>query len=139
VVSSGAGILRGTNTGTADQVKIYTGGAWVLSTNIENLVFKVLDDNKIDWSWTEPVNSLSYNLYRTITSGSYGASSLVEADIDIGGVYTDLVETTITGTPKSVATVTYGHKHEVELNLVVPSSATSGAVDMHLRALYQYQ
>lgn len=136
IVTGGSGVLRGTTTGTTNQVKYYN-GTWHDST-VKDLVFKLISDNEIVWAWTAVTNAVTYNLFRTTSSGVYGASSLVSALIALA-TYEDKIETTITGSPKATATVTRGHKHETDLVLVVPTNAQSGAVDMNIRTLYQFQ
>lgn len=135
IVTGGSGILRGTTTGTANQAKYYN-GTWHDSA-VENLVFKIISSNQITWSWGAAVNAQSYKVFRTVSSGSYGATSLVGSPTT--ATLVDQTETPITGQPKATATVTRGHKHEIDMVLVVPTGAQSGAVDMNTRVLYQFQ
>ncbi|KYC51588.1 MAG: hypothetical protein AMQ22_01279 [Candidatus Methanofastidiosum methylothiophilum] len=135
IVTGGSGILRGTTTGTANQAKYYD-GSWHDSA-IENMVYKIISNNQITWTWSAVTNAQSYKVFRTISRGSYGASSLVGSPV--AATLVDVIETPTTGQPKGTATVTRGHKHEVDMVLVVPTNAQSGAVDMNTRVLYQFQ
>lgn len=92
--------------------------------------------NAVNLTWTAVVGATSYKIFRTDTSGSYAASSLVGTAAT--NSFTDLLANAITGTPLGVATVTYQHDHEFEAQVAVPTNATAGSVEYRLRILYRY-
>lgn len=92
--------------------------------------------NAVNLTWTAVTGATSYKIYRTTTSGSYSASSLVGTAAT--NSYKDLLANTITGQPLGAATVTYQHKHAFYSQFAAPTNATAGAVEWRLRILYRY-
>lgn len=92
--------------------------------------------NAVNLTWTAVTGATSYKVFRTTTSGSYGASSLLGTAAT--NSYTDLLANAITGQPLATATVTYQHCHKFYAQVAVPTNATSGAVEYRLRTLYRY-
>lgn len=134
-VTTGSGMLRGTTTGSTNTVKIFQSGSWVNST-LKTLVYGIISDNQIIWNWDEVEGAISYNLYRTTTSGTYIESSFL-AGINTNS-YTDSLENTGAGQPVEDSTVTYQHENEIIERLDIPTNATGGAVEMELRISYSY-
>ncbi len=93
-------------------------------------------NNRIDLVWDEVENAASYNIYRTTTPGSYGASSFI-VNVTTPN-YTDLITNPSIGQPKEEATVTYQHAHIIKERLDIPTTATGGAVEMELVVSYSY-
>jgi hypothetical protein len=94
-------------------------------------------DNQVVLNWDEVEGATSYKIFRTTSSGTYGASSQV--GVVIGAItYTDIAASPSTGQPLSVATVEHGHKHIVDLQAVIPTDADAGAVELNTRILYKY-
>lgn len=92
--------------------------------------------NAVSLTWTAVTGASSYKIFRTTSSGSYGASSYIGTAAT--NSYTDLLANTTTGQPLAKATVTYQHSHEFYAQVAVPTNATSGSVDYRLRTLYRY-
>jgi len=93
-------------------------------------------NNKIDLAWDAVENAVSYNIYRTTVQGTYGETSFIANVTD--NAYIDLLASTVTGQPKSEATVSYEHTHIIKERLDVPTTATGGAVQMGLQVAYSY-
>ena len=92
--------------------------------------------NKVDVAFTPVTGATSYKVFRTTSSGTYGASSLLGTAAS--SPYTDLLANAVTGAPITPATCTYQHSHEFYAQVAIPTSATSGAVEYRLRILYRY-
>lgn len=93
-------------------------------------------NNAVDLTWTAVTGATSYKIFRTTSSGSYGATSKLGTSAT--NSYKDLLASPVSGQPISPATVTYGHKHEFYAQVSVPTDATTGAVEYKLRVLYRY-
>jgi hypothetical protein len=126
IPTDGSGSLRGIVTGSTRMCKYYD-GTWHDSANLYDLYFKLIGNNKIDWAWDEIDGANSYKLFRTTSTGVYGASCLVQGNILFNSLE-DGYDTLLVGTPLGVATCTYEHYHEVEIEIIVPTTATAGAV-----------
>lgn len=138
-ITSGSGQLKGTTSGTADQVKIWNGSAWVLSSNIENLTFRVLNDNKINWSWAAVTNAEGYRLYRTTESGEYVSPCLVADEDEIEGEsYSDGKDVLETGQPIETETTLYEHFHLIERKMASQTNTTYGAVQCYWQVRYMF-
>jgi hypothetical protein len=94
-------------------------------------------DNQVILNWDEVEGATSYKIFRTTSSGTYGASSQV--GVVVGATtYKDIAASPSTGHPLAVATVQHGHKHIVDLQAVIPTDADAGAVELNTRILYKY-
>lgn len=134
VVTGGTGTLKGKSTGSDHNVKYYD-GSWHDSSSIYDLYCVILGDNLINWSWTGVDNAQSYKLFRTETSASYGASSLISSGIT-GNTYQDKLCEPVLGEPQTEATVTFGHKKVVDIKIVVNSTAQTADADFYFEARY---
>jgi hypothetical protein len=126
IVTSGTGNLRGIGTGSTRMCKYYD-GSWHESANLYDIYFKAIGDNKINWTWDEVAGAESYKAFRTSSTGVYGASCLLQGNI-LTNVLEDGFDTLNVGTPLAVATCEYEHYNEVEIKIIVPTTATAGAV-----------
>jgi len=134
VVTSGTGTLKGKATGTTHSVKYYD-GTWHDSSNIYDLYCVILGNNKIDWAWDKVTNAETYKLFRSETSGSYGATSMLAKGIETNA-YEDKLCEPITGEPLASETVTYGHKWVIEIKIAVNSTANSANAEFYFEARY---
>ena len=135
-VVSGIGSLRGSGTGSFDEIQIFDGN-WSLSSNLEKLTGLVLSYNKIDWVWDVVPNALMYKVYRTSESGVYGGNSLV-GDYVADNELEDLIGEPISGSPPGSGTASKGHFHAYERRITVPTNATPGAISFYQQFRYSY-
>ena len=93
-------------------------------------------DKAVDLSWDAVEGASSYKIFRTTTSGVYGSTSLL-ATVETNS-FTDNLASPDTGEPLSEATVTYGHKHEIQRRAEVSTTASAGPMNWKYRVMYSY-
>ena len=104
---------------------------------VESSKIEVTSTGKeVQLSWDAVEDATSYKIFRTTTQGSYGSSSLL-AEVETNS-FTDNLASTGEGQPLAVATVTYGHKHEIHRRAEVPTTASAGPMNWKYRVLYSY-
>lgn len=136
IVTEGTGTLVGNSSGGSNNVKIYSSSAWNNSSNLKDLYYGVIDDNKIDWNWDDVEGADSYKIFRRVDAGTYDSTSLLGSPTTSD--FEDNLEEPGTGEPKASATNSYGHVHEIKERLDVPTNASSGAVTMRVRVSYSF-
>lgn len=134
IITSGTGTLKGIGTGSTRLAK-YNDGTWHDSAILYDYYFKLIGDNIITWGWDEVYGAVSYKIFRTQTTGVYGASCLVQAGIE-EATFDDGFSTLLVGTPLGAATVTYQHKHVIEVKITVPTTATEGSLSFYPEVRY---
>lgn len=93
-------------------------------------------DNQVELEWDAVPGATGYRIYRSDTSGVYGESSFIAQTSS--NEYVDKIASPGSGTPKTVASNSYGHKREIQLRANVGANATSGLVNFKVRVLYRY-
>lgn len=93
-------------------------------------------DKAVELDWDAVPGASGYKIFRTTAPGSYGGSSLL-AEVETNS-FTDNLASTSTGGPLTTATVTYGHKHEIQRRAELPTTASAGAMAWKYRVLYSY-
>ena len=135
VVTEGTGTLKGSSTGTDYNVKYYD-GVWKTSSNLYDLYCVLIGDNQISWEWNETLNAVTYKLYRTEVSGTYGDSSLVMEGIDTNSLE-DLLCEPVQGKPVPSSTCKYEHKKVLKTKIVVnPNVQDSPTTDFLFEIMY---
>lgn len=93
-------------------------------------------EDTVTITWTAVEGADSYKVFRSTASGTYNTPALVGSPST--NTYEDTAATPSSGAPVGASTVDYNHVQEVDLKAVVPTDATSGAVEYKTRILYQY-
>ncbi|KYC53863.1 MAG: hypothetical protein AMQ22_00062 [Candidatus Methanofastidiosum methylothiophilum] len=135
VITAGTGKLKGKATGTNHNVKIYTNGSWQDSSTIYELYAILIGNNKIDWDWADVDYAQTYKAFRTETSQSYGAESLLIAGLNSSG-YEDKKCDTVEGTPLEEGTVTRKHKKVIKAKVAADSTSHKENVEFNLEFRY---
>ena len=135
-VNNGTGSLKGNASGTTVNTKYYD-GSWHNSSALYDLCVYTTYYNALEYTWTLTAGATSYKIFRTTTSGVYGASSLVEKEVK-ESPYIDILDITIAGEPLVTATNTYGHNHLIKRRLDASTNATPGQADCYVELRYTY-